>query len=103
MFVVIYRWKVQPGKEEKFRRGWRLVTESIRQQRGSLGGRLHKCHDGSWLSYAQWSSKKQWESAWRSGAVDEPLGYKLLKESLVTGQSSGRVVTQMTLTDDLFE
>ena len=54
MFAVIYRWRVEPGHEESFARGWELVTAAIRNTCGSFGSRLHKADDGTWVAYALW-------------------------------------------------
>ncbi|MDZ4296227.1 MAG: hypothetical protein U1A16_02550 [Patescibacteria group bacterium] len=32
MFVVIYRWRVEPGQEEAFRQEWREGTLAIRMK-----------------------------------------------------------------------
>lgn len=61
MFVALYRWRLKPGKEEQFREAWSQVTLAIRERCGSLGSRLHRCEDGSWVAYAQWPSKDLWE------------------------------------------
>jgi len=56
MLTVIYRWRLQPGKEEQFVDGWTRVTTAIHASCGSYGSRLHRCSDGTWLAYAMWPS-----------------------------------------------
>jgi hypothetical protein len=63
MFNVIYRWKIRPGREEEFQRRWAEVTMLIREIRGGLGSRLHRCTDGSYLGYAEWPDQATWEHA----------------------------------------
>ncbi|MDT7689336.1 MAG: hypothetical protein QOJ70_1891 [Acidobacteriota bacterium] len=63
MFVVIYKWRVKEGKEQEFVDGWHRLTESIYRRLGSLGSRLHKATDGSWIAYAQWPDRRTWENA----------------------------------------
>jgi quinol monooxygenase YgiN len=60
-FAVIYRWTVDPSKEDQFRNAWEELTQEIRETGGGLGSRLHKASDGTWLAYAQWPSKEMWE------------------------------------------
>ena len=60
MFNVIYRWRVRPGAETDFERAWRELTARIRDERGGLGSKLHRCTDGSYLAYAQWPDRETW-------------------------------------------
>ena len=62
-FIVIYRFRVRPGREGSFRTGWSRLTEAIRRHRGGLGSRLHRSDDGLWVAYAQWPDRKTWERA----------------------------------------
>jgi hypothetical protein len=71
MFVAVYRWKIIEGGEEMFRQGWRRRTEEIYRRCGSLGSRLHKAEDGSWVAYAQWPDRVTWESAAKFDVEDE--------------------------------
>jgi hypothetical protein len=54
MFTALYRWRLEPGREDQFIEGWTRVTRAIYAECGSYGSRLHKCTDGTWLAYAQW-------------------------------------------------
>jgi len=103
MFVVIYRWRVKAEREEEFRKGWKIVTEGIRKRDGSLGARLHRTDNNTWLSYAQWPNRQAWEQAWQRGPVDEPLAYHLMKSSIVPSRNKEKPYLTMTLTDDCFE
>ncbi len=69
--VVLYRWRLHPGKEESFTQAWSRVTELLRAQRGSLGSRLHRGPDGIWYGYAQWPSVEVRNAAFSAPAVDE--------------------------------
>ena len=53
--VVLYRWRLRPGHEERFKEAWSIVTRAL-IERGSLGSRLHAGDDGLWYAYAQWPS-----------------------------------------------
>lgn len=81
MFIALYRWRLKEGQEERFREGWRRLTEEIRERRGSYGSRLHRAEDGTWVAYAQWPDRRAWESARGVEAVDvEAL--KMMRESI---------------------
>ena len=55
-FAVIYRWRLMEGMEAQFIEAWSEVSRLLREERGSLGSRLHLGSDGIWYSYAQWPS-----------------------------------------------
>ncbi|HEX8458046.1 MAG TPA: antibiotic biosynthesis monooxygenase [Pyrinomonadaceae bacterium] len=81
MFVAVYRWKLREGQEEKFRAGWLRRTGEIYQKCGSLGSRLHRADDGTWVAYAQWPDKQTWQAA-RSVAVTDTEAVALMRESI---------------------
>jgi len=53
MHAIYFRWKVAPGREPDFEQAWRELTELVRDERGGLGSRLHRCADGHYFAYAQ--------------------------------------------------
>lgn len=63
MFIVIYRWRIKPEKEDQFIEGWSEVTEFLRENFDSLGSRLHRGNDGLFYGYAQWKSASDREKA----------------------------------------
>jgi hypothetical protein len=83
-FVVLYRWRIKAGHEQRFIEGWSVVTREL-LARGSHGARLHHGDDGIWYSYAQWSSQQARRTAfglpsdhaearaWMAEAVAESL------------------------------
>ena len=81
MFIALYRWTVRGGREEHFREGWRRLTEEIYERRGSLGSRLHRAEDGSWVAYAQWPDRRAWEASQGSAAVDAEAS-RMMRESI---------------------
>jgi heme-degrading monooxygenase HmoA len=98
MFTAIYRWRVKEGCEESFREGWRRATEAIYQTHHSLGSRLHQCEDGTWLGYAQWPDREQWEAMRNNSAADEEA-FAMMSDSL---EGSTEVIC-MTVIEDLFK
>ncbi len=63
MFTVIYQFKVQQGREEDLVQSWRALTDLIYKYEGSLGSRLHKENETTFIAYAQWPDKETWENA----------------------------------------
>jgi len=54
MIAVILKFKVKPNKTKVFIENWKLLTEFIYEHQNSLGSRLHKESDSSFIAYAQW-------------------------------------------------
>lgn len=67
-FAVIYRWRLKAGMEAQFVEAWSEITRLLREQRGSLGSRLHQGPDGIWVGYAQWPN-----AAARAAAFATPV------------------------------
>jgi hypothetical protein len=68
-FVVLYRWRLNPGAEHAFIAAWSQITELLRL-RGSLGSRLNRGSDGLWYGYAQWPDAPSRDRAFAAGPVD---------------------------------
>lgn len=81
MLIVIYRWRLKAGREDVFRQGWREMTGSIYRMRGSLGSRLHRAEDGTWVAYAQWPDEKTWRTAREAGSANEGAAQKMREGS----------------------
>ena len=77
MFYVTYRWRIRRDSEMQFIDAWCQATKLIRQHRGGLGSRLHRCEDNTWLAYAKWPDRKTWEKALELPSVDEHLIEKM--------------------------
>ncbi|MEK7725259.1 MAG: antibiotic biosynthesis monooxygenase [Acidobacteriota bacterium] len=63
MFIVLYRWRIKPEKENQFIEGWAEVTAYFRENWDSLGSRLHRGNDDLFYAYAQWKSESDRENA----------------------------------------
>lgn len=68
--VVLYRWRLAPGREAAFADAWRDATEAL-LARGSLGSRLHRGDDGLWYGYAQWPDAETRRAAFSGTAGPE--------------------------------
>ncbi len=60
MFVVIYRWRIDPVFEERFARNWAVLTERIYAACGSLGSALLRDRDGTYVGIARWPDRESW-------------------------------------------
>ncbi|MBX2980871.1 MAG: antibiotic biosynthesis monooxygenase [Flavobacteriales bacterium] len=69
MFTVLYTFRVKPGMEETFQRSWAFITEEYMRTRGSLGSRLHKDENGTFVAIALWPDREHWEA---QGPTDSP-------------------------------
>lgn len=76
-FVVLYRWRLHPGKEEQFVQAWSRISERLLVDRGSLGSRLHRGDDGLWYGYAQWPSSEARANAFAQISVDADAGARM--------------------------
>jgi heme-degrading monooxygenase HmoA len=102
MFIVIYRWKLKRGTEERFREGWRRATQAISLRYGALGSRLHRAEDGSFVAYAQWPDKQHWEDM-RKGPPADPQSLAAMRDCVDASVDYGYPFLAMDVTDDYFK
>ena len=57
MFALVYRFRIHENTEQAFISSWAELTRMIRKHEGSLGSRLHKEDETTYIAYAQWPSK----------------------------------------------
>ncbi len=62
MYALVYRWRLKPGEEQSFAAAWASMTDTIQEQCGSFGSRLHSCEDGTWIAYAVWPDAATFEA-----------------------------------------
>ncbi|HYP01576.1 MAG TPA: antibiotic biosynthesis monooxygenase [Pyrinomonadaceae bacterium] len=96
MFIALYRWKLREGQEGRFQQGWHRLTVEIYEKRGSLGSRLHRAEDGTWVAYAQWPDRQAWEAG-RAQQVQDTEALQLMRESIEVSHPP----TFMEIVDDL--
>lgn len=63
MYAVVYRFTIREGADQQFRAGWRALTQKIYSECGSLGSRLHRVDDTTFVAYAQWPSEETFHLA----------------------------------------
>src|SRR5690348_14826874 len=81
-FCAIYRWRLHPGAESAFVEAWSRVTRLLREERGSLGSRLHRGPDGLWYSYTQWPSAEAKAAGLAQPSVD-PEAWRKMREAIM--------------------
>ena len=101
MFVVMYRWKIQPGKEDQLRGAWTSATRKIMTRYGALGSRLHRADDGSWVAYAQWPDRDRWLLMRQSPPV-APEEFEVMRNIEADSGAFPFPFLTMVLTDDTF-
>lgn len=47
----------------EFIKSWKQLTQLIYEYEGSLGSRLHKLNDTSYIAYAQWPDRETWKNS----------------------------------------
>lgn len=96
MFNVVYRWRVHAGQEAPFEEAWRELTARIRDERGGLGSKLHRCRDGSYLAYAQWPDRETW-----ARSQSTPLPPSEASSVMAAAIASREEPIELTPVDDL--
>lgn len=96
MHAIYFRWKVTSGCELEFERAWSELTHLIRDERGGLGSRLHRCADGHYFAYAQWPSEEHRNAQPEPSAPMVELRNRMREYAeLVDGPLHGDVVADL--------
>lgn len=99
MHAIFFRWKVSSGREREFERAWFELTELVRDERGGLGSRLHRCADGHYFAYAQWPSEAVWAAQPEPNPHMVDLRNRMRELAvLVDGPMHGDVVADLLVT-----
>lgn len=98
MHAIYFKWKVASGHEREFEHAWLELTELIRDERGGLGSRLHRCTDGHYFAYAQWPSEFVWAAQAEPTARMVELRNRMREfAELVDGPLRGDVVADLLI------
>ena len=71
-FAVLYRWSVEPEKEDYFLKRWHEGTKKLRHEYGSLGSCLTRAENGDFLAFARWPSEQARADAFAARGSTEP-------------------------------
>lgn len=63
MFTVSYRFNIHPKENKAFEEAWKEVTQLIYEHCGSLGSRLYKSSEDSYIGIAQWPDKQTFDKS----------------------------------------
>jgi heme-degrading monooxygenase HmoA len=97
MFAVIYRFVIAEGQEEAFRSAWREMTQLIYQYEGSMGSRLHRENEKSFIAYALWPRREIWENSGKSLPEEAKAVRERMRNACITIETLHR----LDMTDDL--
>lgn len=70
MFLVIYRWRIHPGREEEFRAAWEELSAQYIQLRGQHDAKLTRGADDVWVGKATWPDRDAYILALERGVPD---------------------------------
>ncbi len=99
MISIIYQFDLKPKQEDDFIQAWHEMTLLIYKFENSLGSRLHKKDDRTFIAYALWPDQFTWENS----------GDKLPKEAQLVRQrmrqccENVKVLFEMEVIDDLLK
>ena len=64
MFIAIYEFELKSLENEaSFKEAWRAITQLMLEHANSLGSRLHRQDELTFIAYAQWPDRQHWENA----------------------------------------
>ncbi|MGK4585256.1 antibiotic biosynthesis monooxygenase family protein [Kitasatospora sp. HPMI-4] len=99
MFAAVYRWRVHPGEEAAFQEGWERLSIRVQKEFGSLGSRLHRSPDGTYMSYARWHHESD-RLAYRDHYRVDPIGFRLMHGAITEELPSEEFTIVGDLLDD---
>lgn len=62
-FAMLYRWKIDPSYEDRFKEKWTAATVELRDRYGALGSCLARDEEGTFFAFARWPSAEHYEAA----------------------------------------
>ncbi|MDB4285766.1 antibiotic biosynthesis monooxygenase [bacterium] len=97
MFTIIYSFQVKPGEATPFEKAWRDLTVLIYENEGSLGSRLHKQADLSYIAYAQWPDR----DTWKNSGSKMPEKSKDISKAMKASCEKVETLYELEVVDDL--
>lgn len=77
MFIVVYRWRIHPGREEEFRAAWEELSSQYIQLRGQLDAKLTSGEDDVWVGKAVWGDRDDYILALERGVTDPRVANRM--------------------------
>jgi len=65
MIYILYEFTCAPNNVDEFIRCWTDATKLIHSNYGSLGSRLHRADDNTFIGYAAWPDQETFEQSLR--------------------------------------
>jgi len=98
MLAVLLEFNVKHGAEEEFIVYWKKTTQIIYEKFGSLGSKLHRSDNDTFIAYAQWPSADIYQTEQDWSAEESDVREKM-RATLVDGRPT--VLHKLTLLSDL--
>lgn len=97
MFCILYEFTVDTHQEDNFKSLWHQLTLKIKEDKSSLGARLHKVLEveNTWLAYAQWVSEEEYNNS----PTDKY--FEMLREKFLETCRGIKILYQLECVDDL--
>lgn len=77
MFVVVYRWRINPALEAEFQAAWRELSDLYIQLRGQHDAKLTQGEDDIWVGKAVWPDRETYFLAHDRGVPDPQLANRM--------------------------
>lgn len=71
MFAVIYRGFIYPGREEEYKKTWKIIADYFVKHCGAIGSTLHKTSEGEYIAYSRWPDRQARDASWRNNANEK--------------------------------
>lgn len=97
MFAIIYQFHVKQDQREQFIKAWKELTRLFYAHADSLGSRLHKKDEHTFIAYAQWPDKQTWEDS----AQKLPESAKEVRNTMKNSCEKIEILFELDLVEDL--
>ena len=97
MRVIIYQFEVRENEDSNFISAWKELTELIFKHEGSLGSRLPKTDDNTYIAYAQWPDALTYENA----GSNLPESANAIRQKMRNACESIKTLYELDVVEDL--
>ena len=81
MLATFFEWKIRPGMEDRFRRGWDTITRLLHGE-GSFGSALFTNHAGHFCAFAMWPDRETRDRAFAPFLENPTVHHLELREAI---------------------